>query len=203
MRPSVGRVPRPISVVPYDPLWVEGPMGRCVADVALMLDAEAQHDPGDPLSLPNSDQSFSAALREPLTPRRVAYTSNLGVGQIDSEVATICKHAAKRFAGFGTDLDDECPTSRGGFESFQTLRATLFAAVRGPLLAEHRDKICPEIIWNIEKGLQQDGATVARAERLRGELFLRVMDFFEHHDLLVCPTVAVSPFSVEQRYPTN
>ena len=37
MRPSVGRVPRPISVVPYDPLWVEGPMGRCVADVALML----------------------------------------------------------------------------------------------------------------------------------------------------------------------
>jgi amidase len=203
MRPSVGRVPRPNSVVPYDPLWVEGPMGRCVADVALMLDAEAYHDPGDPLSLPEPDRPFSEALREPSAPRRVAFTSNLGVGQIDAEVATICEHAAKRFVSFGTDVDDECPDFSGGFESFQTLRATLFAAIRGPLLAQHRDKICPEIIWNIEKGLQQEGATIARAERLRGELFLRIMDFFEHHDLLVCPTVAVSPFSVEQRYPTE
>ena len=44
MRPSAGRVPRPESVVPFDSLWVEGPMGRCVADVALMLDAQACYD---------------------------------------------------------------------------------------------------------------------------------------------------------------
>src|SRR5580704_4031440 len=71
MRPSVGRVPRPDSVVPYDPLWVEGPMGRCVADVALMLDAEAHQDAGDPLSLPPPERPFSEAVRNPCPPKRV------------------------------------------------------------------------------------------------------------------------------------
>jgi amidase len=201
MRPSVGRVPRPDSVVPYDPLWVEGPMGRCVADVALMLDAEAHHDAGDPLSLPPPDRPFSEAVRNPRPPKRVGYTSNLGIGEVDAEVAAICQQAVQKFSEFGAEVDDDHPDFSGGFESFQTLRATLFAAVRGPLLERHREMICPEIIWNIEKGLQQDGATMARAERLRGELFLRVMDFFGHHDILACPTVAVSPFPVDQRYP--
>ena len=82
MRLSVGRVPRPDSVVPYDPLWVEGPMGRCVADVALMLDAEAHHDAGDPLSLPPPDRPFSEAVRNPRPPKRVGYTSNLGIGEV-------------------------------------------------------------------------------------------------------------------------
>jgi amidase len=201
MRPSVGRVPRPDSVIPYDPLWVEGPMGRSVADVALMLDAEAHYDVSDPLSLLPPDRPFLEAVRNPRPPKRVGYTSNLGIGEVDSEVAEICGQAVRKFSGFGVEVDGGHPDFTGGFESFQTLRATLFAAVRGPLLEWHRDKICPEIIWNIEKGLQQDGTTIARAERLRGELFLRVMDFFAHHDILACPTVAVSPFPVDQRYP--
>ena len=178
-----------------------GPMARCVADVALMLDAEAHHDAGDPLSLPPPDRPFSEAVRNPRPPKRVGYTSNLGIGEVDAEVAAICQQVVQKFSEFGAEVDDDHPDFSGGFESFQTLRATLFAAVRGPLLDQHRDQICPEIIWNIEKGLQQDGATMARAERLRGELFLRVVDFFGHHDILACPTVAVSPFPVDQRYP--
>jgi len=75
--------------------------------------------------------------------------------------------------------------------------------VRGPLLEQHRERICPEIIWNIEKGLQQDGAGMARAERLRGELYMRVVAYFEQHDLLACPTVAVPPYPVRERFPTE
>ena len=47
-----GRVPRGANLPPFDTLWVEGPMGRNVADVALMLDAQAVQHPHDPLSLP-------------------------------------------------------------------------------------------------------------------------------------------------------
>lgn len=39
LRPSPGLVPRGERLQAFDTLWVEGPMGRCVSDVALMLDA--------------------------------------------------------------------------------------------------------------------------------------------------------------------
>jgi amidase len=36
----------------------------------------------------------------------------------------------------------------------------------------------------------------------RHALFHRVAAFFEDYDLLLCPTVAVPPFAVEQRFPS-
>ncbi|SAL59256.1 amidase [Caballeronia arvi] len=203
MRPSVGRVPRPVSPVPYDPLWVEGPMGRTVADVALMLDAQAHFDARDPLSWPRPPVPFVEAVRHPRSPRRIGFTADLGIGRVEAQVARICERAVLRFAEHGAAVDGECPDFSGGFEAFQTLRANLVAAVRGPLLDAARERICPEIVWNIEKGLQQGGADVARAERLRGELFNRVSAFFGRHDILACPTVAVAPFPVDQRFPTE
>jgi amidase len=203
MRPSVGRVPRPESVVPYDPLWVEGPMGRCVADVALMLDAQAYQDFRDPLSFPPPAVPFVEAVRRPHAPTRVGFSANLGIGKVDPEVAQLCEVAARRFGEFGARVDDGHPDFAGAIEAFQTLRANLVAAVRGPLLDQYRDCICEEIIWNIEKGLQQNGVAMARAERFRGELFKRVAAFFSEYDVLACPTVAVPPYPVAQRFPTQ
>ncbi|MFH5773140.1 amidase [Paracoccus sp. NGMCC 1.201697] len=203
MRPSAGRVPRPESVAPFDPLWVEGPMGRCVEDVALMLDAQAGFDPRDPLSYSAPARSHVEAVRQPGRPGRIGFSPNLGLGQVDPEVAAICQAAVLRLADAGAVVDDGCPDFSGGIDAFQTLRANLIAAVRGPLLDEHRARICPEIIWNIEKGLHQSGADVAKAERQRGQIFLRLAAFFGEHDILACPTVAVAPFPVAQRFPTE
>lgn len=203
MRPSPGRVPRPESVVPFDTLWVEGPMGRTVSDVALMLDAQAYFDPRDPLSFTPPPAPFVEAVRRPRAPKRVGFTADLGLGKVDAEVAALCERAARRFADLGAAVDDGHPDFSGGIEAFQTLRANLIAAVRGPLLGSHRDRICPEIVWNIEKGLQQGGDEVARAERLRGQMFTRVAAFFGSYDILACPTVAVAPYPVAQRFPTE
>lgn len=203
MRPSVGRVPRPVSVMPYDPLWVEGPMARSVADVALMLDAQAHFDMRDPLSWPAPSKPFVHAIANPAVPTRVAFSPNLGIGKVEAEVAAICRNATLRFGDLGAEVDAAQPAFTGAFEAFQTLRANLVAAVRGPLLEQHRPQICDEIIWNIEKGLNQTGTDVARADRLRGELFQRVAAFFDTYDVLACPTVAVAPFPVAQRFPTE
>lgn len=203
MRPSAGRVPRPESVAPFDPLWVEGPMGRCVADVALMLDAQAGFDARDPLTYPAPERPYAEAVRNLRAPDRIGFTANLGLGQVDPEVAAICQAAVLRLADAGAVVDEGCPDFSGGIEAFQVLRANLIAAVRGPLLDQHRARICPEIIWNIEKGLQQSGDEVAAAERDRGRIFMRLAAFFGDHDILACPTVAVAPFPVAQRFPTE
>ena len=36
--------------MPFDPLWVDGPLARTVEDAALMLDAMGGPDPADPLT---------------------------------------------------------------------------------------------------------------------------------------------------------
>ena len=59
------------------------------------------------------------------------------------------------------------------------------------------------LVWNIEQGLGLAPRDIARAEKLRSALWQRVRRFMERYDLLVLPTVAVRPFPVEQRYPTE
>jgi amidase len=203
LRPSPGLVPRGDGLPAFDSLWVDGPMARTVADLALMLDAMAEPSPHDPLSRPGPSDGFQAALRRARPPRRIGFSSNLGLRRIDPEVAALSRAAALRFADMGTAVEETAPDFSGAIDSFQVLRALLFADVRGDLLPSERARISPDIVWNIEKGQQLGAAEIIRAQRDRHALFHRVARFFDDHDLLVCPTVAVAPFPVEQRFPTE
>jgi amidase len=59
------------------------------------------------------------------------------------------------------------------------------------------------LVWNIEQGLALSSREIARAETLRATLWQRVRAFMETRELLILPTTAVSPFPVEQPYPTE
>src|SRR5690606_26511902 len=89
LRPSPGRVATGPLDRPFDTLSVEGPMGRSVGDVALMLDAMVGWRPEDPLSLPAPGESFQAAAATRRTPRRVGYSADLGISPVDPEVRAI------------------------------------------------------------------------------------------------------------------
>jgi amidase len=203
LRPSPGLVPRGDGLPAFDSLWVDGPMARTVPDLALMLDAMAALSPHDPLSRRGPADSFQAALQRARPPRRIGFSSNLGLRSIDPEVAALSRAGALRFADMGTAVEETAPDFSGAIDSFQVLRALLFADVRGDLLPRERARISPDIVWNIEKGQHLSAAEIIRAQRDRHALFHRVARFFDDHDLLVCPTVAVAPFPVEQRFPTE
>lgn len=202
LRPSVGRVPRVVDL-PYDALWVEGPMARNVPDLALMLDAMAHGHPADPISFPAPARPFVEAVRNPETPARIGFTSNLGLSLVDPEVEKLCRAGTDAFTAMGSKVDDTCPDFTGGIDAFQTLRAILIASLRGELLDTHRDQIAPEIIWNIEKGQNVTADQILSAERSRAKIFNNMVRFFETHDILACPTVAVPPYPVEERFPTK
>ncbi|MEO5695058.1 MAG: amidase family protein, partial [Usitatibacter sp.] len=94
LRPSPGRVARSRVRLPFDTLWVQGPLARDVGDVALMLDAMSGHHPADPLSMDAPRTPFRAALEQPVAPRRVAYSRDLGgLTPVAAEVAQICAAA--------------------------------------------------------------------------------------------------------------
>jgi amidase len=203
LRPTPGRVPRGVGLPPFDTLWVEGPMARNVADLALMLDAQAVPHPRDPLCHPPPAQPFADAVRNPRAPRRLGFSADLGLGPVDADVAAICRSAARRFEAAGTRVEEACPDFADAIETFQTQRALLIVATRGDLLTKHRERINPSIVWNIEKGLNLTSDEILRAEKSRAALYHRVARFFEDYDILACPVVAVPPFPVEQAYPTQ
>jgi amidase len=118
-------------------------------------------------------------------------------------VVEICRAGVRKLEEAGAQVEEGGPDLSGGIESFQTLRALLFSTLRGELLTTHRDQIAPEIVWNIEKGLNLETDEILRAERLRAVLCRRVSAYFDDFDVLACPTVALPPFPVEQRYPTE
>lgn len=201
VRPTAGLVPRRTPAVPFDTLWVEGPMARNVADAALMLDAMVGYDAHDPLTRPTKPASFLAALDEYDAPARIAYTPDLGVLPVDRAVREVTRASMANFAALGTDVVETCPDFSDAYESFQTLRAHLIATMHASTLAAHRDLIKPDIVWNIEKGLALATEQIQWAERARGALVHRMMDLLEDHDLLVVPSAPLPPFPVEWTWP--
>ncbi len=200
LRPSPGRVAHGPGRNPFQMLSVDGPMGRTVGDVALMLDAEVGCHPRDPISLEAPATSFQAAADAPRAPARIGFTRDLGIGPVDAEVAEICAAAAARFAAAGTVVEEAAPDCHDIIDIFQVLRAAQFVGVRAPLLEQHRDQLKPEMVWNIEKGMQQSTGDVAEAWAAQGALYQRLVDWFEDYDLLALPTAIVPPFDVDRRY---
>lgn len=194
LRPSPGRVAHGPAALPFMLNSVEGPMGRTVADVALMLDAMVGEHAVDPISLPVPHYSYLEKLGKPAPFGKVAYSPDLGHCPIDAEVAEICATSVRSFSNFTKGVEADCPDFSDADSIFQTLRAAQFAASHGPKLALYRDQLKPDVIWNIEAGLTLTAADIGQAQRLQGALYARVATFFETYDLLLAPTVMVPPF---------
>ena len=203
LRPTPGRVAHGPSGVPFGTLSVEGPMGRNVGDVALMLDAQAGAYQGDPLSIPAPERSFVDWVDNPTRPARVAYSPDLRITPVDSEVAEICRSAIDRFMDIGATVEEASPDMGDAEWIFQTLRGAQFVASFDSLLSEHRSELKEEVIWNVEHGLALSPQDIARAELGRGAIINRCAEFFGEYDLLVCPSVVAPPFDVDTRYLTE
>jgi amidase len=200
LRPTAGRVAHTPGLKIDDRLGVQGPMARNVEDCALFMDAMVGEDARDAVSMAAPAGSFLAAARSGRKPLKVAYSADLGITPVDPQVAEITRKAAHRLAEAGVIVEEAHPDVSEAHDCFQTLRALGFAVGRGKLLEQHRDKLKPEVIWNIEKGLNLSAEDIIRAERSRAEMIKRAFAFFGEYDLLLCPATIVTAFPVTERY---
>jgi amidase len=200
LRPSIGRIAHtPVAAIDRN-LGVQGPMARNVEDLALLLDAMSGEHPADPLSLPLLPTSFLSAARSGGKPKRIAFSPDLGITPVDSEVAAITRRAAVRFAEAGVLVEEAHPDLREAHECFHVLRAFDFALSKAALLRDKREQLKPEVIWNIEEGLKLTVEQLERAEAQRVAMTARTLEFFQKYDLLLTPATIVAPFPIENRY---
>jgi amidase len=204
LRPSPGRVTRGTSNNLWSPQSVQGPMARTVADLALFLDTMAGFCPSDPMTFDAPSVSFSDWVARPVAPRRIAFSADFGGGvKLDREVREICTKAARRFEELGSTLEEASPDFGPVDEVFMALRSQQFVVDRELQIAEQRDKIKPDIIWNTELGMKQSASRLAWAERERAALYRRMGEFFQTYDLLVTPGAPTAAFDVMLRAPAT
>jgi amidase len=197
LRPSPGRVTNmPVGDL-WDPMSVEGPMARSVADVALALDAMSAPDPRAPLSIGHPEGSYRGALDQNVRGLRIAWSVDLGGLPIEPEVARVLAEGRGVFEHLGCQIEDAEPDLSGADEIFDVLRAVGFLASHHEKWRTQRELLKETVAWNVEAGLELTPLRIAQAISARSAIFQRAISFFEHFDALVLPVSQVAPFPVE------
>jgi amidase len=199
-RPSPGRVPMWPAPVAWSPMSVEGPMGRTVADVALLLSVMAGPDARSPISLDEPGSSFRRPLERNFQGVRVAWSRDLGELPVDSRVTAAIEPGIDVLSHLGCEVVEASPDFSGADKAFKAWRAWLFELGFGRMLDTHREQLKDTVVWNIEEGRKLSGADLGRAEIERTRLYHRVREFMESYEFLVLPVSQVPPFDIGERW---
>jgi amidase len=200
-RPTVGLVPTAPNPLPLFGFSTNGPMGRTVADVALLLSVMAGADPRDPGSIPSDPASFRGRLDRDVRGTRVAWCPDLGGLPLDPRVRAVLAAQRTTFEELGCIVEDAAPDLRDADNIFLTLRAFRSGEVLGPLLAEHRGTMKAEAVAETEAGLALTSAAIGRAMRQHGALLERMRRFDERFDIICCAVNQVPPFDAAIDWP--
>ena len=200
MRPSPGRVAHGPSLLPFNSLGVQGPMARNIADLALFFDVMTGADYRDPLSFSEFKISFLEAAKLSQKPAKIAFSADFGFMPVDTEVAEICREAAKKIQEFGIIVEDCHPKLDNVIETFWTLRSHSFAMTMGPLVKQFQDHFKQELLDNINVGYHLSVDELGNAETSRAMIYEKMFNFFDEYDLLLAPSTIVPAFPIEQRF---
>jgi amidase len=196
-RPSPGVVPSELRLLGWSPLAVNGPMGRTVADVALLFKAVAAVDPRDPLSA-----ALPAPATEPvdLASLRVAISEDLGFAPLQDDMRATFRSAMAQIRGVFAVAEDRDPDMAGADEAFEGARALAFLAAHADTHARDPDLLGPNVRANVEQALAMSARDAARALALQTAIYRRFQGFMEGWDVLICPAMPVPPFPHAQLY---
>jgi amidase len=176
-------------------------MARSVADLALFTDAMAGPSPMTGISKPHTIGEFCEAAAQPLQPLKIAYSENLGVTQTTAEVTEVCSRAMDSLETVGIGIENTHPDLSMADVAFKVPRALNYAQSLGGDLANTRDILKPENVWNIELGLALSGDEIRQSMDAQGQVFINASAFMQDYDLLVCPATILPAYPVEERYP--
>lgn len=206
-RPSQGLVPAgPDLEVFHAQMGVEGPMGRNVADMALLLDVQAGYHPQAPLSY-EKPGSFLEGLTPPSTGGRIAWLGDLGGHlPIEAGILDLCQAALGRFEDQFT-VEPLLPDF--DFEALWQAFVTLRQASSGCALKVHYDDpsrrglLKPEAIWEIENAMRLTAPQIRAASVIRTSWHRTLLSIFDRFDLIALPTAQVFPFEIGNHWPSE
>ena len=200
LRPSPGLVANDMRPLGWSVLSVLGPMGRDVADTALMLQASMGPHPMDPLSLGiRHDPVWPIAPTE-LRPLRVAYTEDFGACAVDPMIRRVFRDRIAAIAGEVSVCEPLDWQFEDGHRCFDVLRAEGFLAAFEEIYRTQPDTLGPNIRANLEMAADISLADRAWAHLEQTRIMRQFQAAFDRYDLIVAPVCSLSPFPWTQLY---
>ena len=205
MRPGWGTLPgEPAGDLFLHQLATAGPMARCPADLAALLDTMTGADPRQPLSY--GQAATLPQLADDLPSQRIGWLGDWdGALPFEDGLLDVSAAALAQMGGLGHEVVPvNAPYDSGAiWDSWITLRSF---AVAGGARALHenpdtRAMLKPAAIWEIERGLALSAMDVQRASEIRSDWFRKAVTLFESYDVLVLPSAQMWPFDVTLDYP--
>jgi amidase len=209
-RPSYGLVPSERRIFGWSNLPTDGPMARTVADAALMLSVMASDDARDPLAytLPNEPVRSRCERWAPPPPvvlgnLRVAATEDFGFAPTENHIRRVFRDRVARLSPLFANCQFASPNCAGADHAFAVLRAAVFLATHGKTYRERPDMLGPNVRANVEEGLNYNLTDYAGAAADQTRIYRSFQQFFAKHDILISPTITVSPRPWTELYPTD
>ena len=205
LKPSRGRNPTGPDVGQF---WhgavVDHVITRTVRDSAAVLDATAGADPGAPYACPAQERPYLEEVTRAPGKLRIAFTTKSFIGKASHpDCVTAVTKTAALLEALGHDVVEAAPTFDGAAfaNAFVTMVCSECAADiydAGVILGKKPSRTEFEAAtWAIRLlGKAMSAEDLAIALRVMGQVGRKVGAFFEHHDVLLTPTLAVPPFPI-------
>src|SRR4051794_18011768 len=191
-KPSLGRVPDggPDPVDWLD-LTTRGVLTRTVDELIAVLDVIVGPEPTDLRSLPAPPRPWTSAIDDEPQPRRIGWSPTLGYADVDPDIVAACTGTIERLAASGVEVVD-IPTV---FDADPVITwATMIACyVRRSVGDRDLALMDPAVRVFVEMGAQVTIDALVAAEDACHLLNLRLVEVFQHCDLLLTPTLAFDP----------
>ena len=138
-----------------------------------------------------------------LSSLRVALTPDFGFAPTERHIAEVFAEKTALFREVFARADDATPDCAGADEAFEILRAQGFIASHLAKYRERPQDVGPNVRANVEEGLRYSAEDFARGQVLQTALYRRWQDFFATCDVVITPSITISPRGWTELYPAE
>lgn len=199
LKPTYGRVSR-FGVLPLaESLDHVGPMARRVADVAIMFDAIAGVDPGDPTSLRAPAADTFGGIARGVAGLRIGLDREYALAGVDRGQADSIEEALAVLAGLGASVVEvRMPEVGGVIDAAYLLCAAEAVATHAAHYPSRAEDYGPYFREFLQAGARTTEAQVAAARTLRADFAARLDMVLADVDAIACPSGGAPAFSISQ-----
>jgi amidase len=197
LKPTWGRVSRYGVLALAESLDHVGPMTRCVADAAMMLQAIAGHDPYDPTSLPDPVPDMLQGISVGVKGLRIGFDEQYATRGVDADLSEAIGASLQVLEDLGASLVEvRLPELDTYLSAWPTLCSAEAVAAHAVTYPARREEYGPWFRDWLDMGASVSGAAYAKANNLRAACNGRLRVVWEGIDALACPSMPGPPFLV-------
>jgi aspartyl-tRNA(Asn)/glutamyl-tRNA(Gln) amidotransferase subunit A len=198
-KPTYGRVSLR-GVIPLSwNLDHAGPMGRCVKDVSILLQAIAGYDPQDAWSINMPVDDYGATPLSDLRNWRIAVAADdhfTDSDVVDKDVLQEVRRAALEFETLGAQVVQvDFPNAWDAAMANGLMTTSDAAAFHHQRLSENPQGFGRDVLKRLQTGAAYTSIEYSLARRMQTILRCQFNEFFNEFDLLLTPTTPITASS--------